>query len=565
VAVIATAGHVDHGKTSLVRALTGVDTDRLAEEKRRGLTIDLGFAHVDELSFVDVPGHVRFLRNMLAGVGGIDGCLLVVDAREGWMPQTEEHFEILRLLGVPCGVVAITKCDLVDPGTIDAVESLVRHRIAGSFLESATVVRTSIGDPTTITALRHQLDELPMRSASTGTRPRLWIDRAFASAGAGTIVTGTLLDAPLTRGDEVVVLPAGRRARVRGLQSRGNDIEVGLPGTRLAINLSGVGHDDVERGGQIVRPDEWWMADTFDAEIQVLPTLRHALTRRGNFLLYVGTEELPATIRLIGTEEIAPGSSGHARVFVSRALALAPHDRFIIRETGRDETVAGGIVIEIDPTTRMSKADPSSDVARLVERRGVVGTKEIFLRTGQVHDPTVDDVLFSAAMLTASRDELLAMVRGSGERGVDLSSLDDSRRQAARTLRPEDAVIENGRIYSPDKAPSQQLHSPILDALEASPFAPPDSKMFDRDELRRLVQTGRVVNLDGIHFAASALDGAHEAARRLLASQPTGFGASEFREALGTSRKYAIPLAEALDARGITRRRGDVRIAGPRL
>ena len=564
-AVIATAGHVDHGKTSLVRALTGVDTDRLAEEKRRGLTIDLGFAHVDELSFVDVPGHVRFLRNMLSGVGGIDGCLLVVDAREGWMPQTEEHFEILRLLGVPCGVVAITKCDLVDPGTIDAVESLVRHRIAGSFLESATVVRTSIGDPTTITALRHQLDELPMRSASTGTRPRLWIDRAFASAGAGTIVTGTLLDAPLTRGDEVVVLPAGRRARVRGLQSRGNDIEVGLPGTRLAINLSGVGHDDVERGGQIVRPDEWWMADTFDAEIQVLPTLRHALTRRGNFLLYVGTEELPATIRLIGTEEIAPGSSGHARVFVSRALALAPHDRFIVRETGRDETVAGGIVIEIDPTTRMSKADPSSDVARLVERRGVVGTKEIFLRTGQVHDPTVDDVLFSAAMLTASRDELLAMVRGSGERGVDLAGLDDSRRQAARTLRPEDAVIENGRIYSPDKAPSQQLHSPILDALEASPFAPPDSKMFDRDELRRLVQTGRVVNLDGIHFAALALDGAHEAARRLLASQPTGFGASEFREALGTSRKYAIPLAEALDARGITRRRGDVRIAGPRL
>ena len=564
-AVIATAGHVDHGKTSLIRALTGVDTDRLAEEKRRGLTIDLGFAHVDELSFIDVPGHVRFLRNMLAGVGGIDGCLLVVDAREGWMPQTEEHFDILRLLGVAHGVIAITKCDLVGSDTIDSVESLVRHRVDGSFLGDATIVRTSIGDPTTIAALRHQLDALPLRAASTGTRPRLWIDRAFASAGAGTIVTGTLLDATLARGDEVVVLPAGRRARVRGLQSRGHDIEVGRPGTRLAINLSGVGHDDVERGGQIVRPDEWWMADTFDAEIHVLPALRHALTRRGNFLLYVGTEELPATIRLIGAEEIAPGSSGHARVFVSKPLALAPHDRFVIRETGRDETVAGGIVIEIDPTTRMSKADPSSDVTRLVERRGIVGTKEIFLRTGQVHDPTVDDVLFSAAMLTAARDELLGMVRGAGERGVDLSSLDDSRRQAARTLRPADAVIENGRIYSPDKAPSQQLHSPILDALEASPFAPPDSKMFDRDELRRLVQTGRIVSLDGIHFAASALDGAHEAARRLLASQPTGFGASEFREALGTSRKYAIPLAEALDARGITRRRGDVRIAGPRL
>ena len=563
--VIATAGHVDHGKTSLVRALTGVDTDRLAEEKRRGLTIDLGFAHVDGLSFVDVPGHVRFLRNMLAGVGGIDGCLLVVDAREGWMPQTEEHFEILRLLGVPRGVIAITKCDLVDSATVDAVESLVRHRTEGSFLAGAVIVRTSIGDTASVSALRRELESLPPRSEATGTRPRMWIDRVFAAAGAGTIVTGTLLDAPLSRGDEVEVLPLGRRARVRGLQSRGNDVEVGQPGTRLAINLSGVGHDDVERGGQIVRPDEWWLADSFDAEVHVLPALRHALTRRGNFLLYVGTEELPATIRLIGSEEITPGTSGHARVFVSRPLALAPHDRFVLRETGRDETVAGGIVIEVDPTTRMSKADPTSDAARLVERRGVVGTKEIFLRTGRVLEPTVDDVLFSAAMLTAARDELLDLVRAAGERGVELSGLDDSRRQAARTLRPENAVIENGRLYSPDKAPSQQLHSPILDALEATPFAPPDTKTFDRDELRRLTQSGRVVNLDGIHFAASALDAAHDVARRLLAAQPAGFGASEFREALGTSRKYAIPLAEALDARGITRRRGDVRIAGPRL
>lgn len=563
--VIATAGHVDHGKTSLVRALTGVDTDRLDEEKRRGLTIDLGFAHVGDVSFIDVPGHIRFLRNMLAGVGGIDGCLLVVDAREGWMPQTEEHFEILRLLGVSRGVVAITKCDVADTATIDTVEDLVRHRIDDSFLAGCTIVRTSINDAESIERLRLALVALPGRSDTRGTRPRLWVDRVFAAAGAGTVVTGTLLDAPLRKGDEVEVLPQARRARVRGIQSRGVDVETGMPGTRVALNLSGVAHDEIERGSQIVRPDEWWVAESFDAELHVLPALLHPLSRRGNFLLYVGTAELPATIRLIGADDIASGGSGHARVFLARPLALAPHDRFVLRETGRDETVAGGIVIEVDPTTRMSKAEPTADVARQVERRGVVGTREIFLRTGETLEPTVDDVLFSAAMLTAARDELASMVLAAGERGVDLVALNDSHRQVARTLRPDVAVVENGRLYSPDRAPSQQLHSAVLDALESSPFAPPDPKTLDREELRRLVQAGRVVNLDGIYFAASSLDAAHDAARRLLTAQPAGFGASEFREALGTSRKFAIPLAEALDARGITRRRGDVRIAGPRL
>ena len=563
--VVATAGHVDHGKTSLVRALTGVDTDRLAEEKRRGLTIDLGFAHIDDLSFVDVPGHVRFLRNMLAGVGGIDACLFVIDAREGWMPQTEEHFEILRLLGAPAGVIAITKCDLVDETHVDEVEILVRHRCAGSFLDGAPIVRTSIHDTASIDELARLLRSIPPRTSANGTRPRMWIDRVFAAAGAGTIVTGTLLDATLTRGDEIEVVPGAMRARVRGLQTAGRDIESAAPGTRLAVNLAGVTHGDIERGHQLVKPDEWWLADTVDAKLHVLPGLRHALSRRGNFLLYVGTEELPATIRLIGTEELQPGASGHARVFLPRALALAPHDRFVLRETGRDETVAGGEVLEVDPTSRLSRARPTDDVETLIAQRGIVGTREVFLRTGQVHEPTVDDVIFSAAMLSAAHAELIDMVRVSGERGIDVSGLDDALRQAVKMLRPGVAVTENGRLYAPDKAPSQQLRSPTLDAFEAEPFAPPSSSGFDRDELRRLVQSGRLVTLDGIHFATSAIDRAHDIVRQLITTRPAGFSASEFRDALGTSRKFAIPLAEALDARGVTRRRGDVRIAGPRL
>jgi selenocysteine-specific elongation factor len=563
--VIATAGHVDHGKTSLVRALTGVDTDRLAEEKRRGLTIDLGFAHADDLSFVDVPGHVRFLRNMLAGVGGIDACLFVVDAREGWMPQTEEHFEILRLLGVPTGVVAITKCDLVDPTQVDEVEALIRYRCAGSFLDGAPVVRTSITDADSVDLLRRFLEAIPARSTMPTTRPRLWIDRVFAAPGAGTIVTGTLIDAPLGRGDEVEVTPGSMRARVRGLQTAGREVEVAPPGTRVAVNLAGVAHGDIERGHQIIKPDEWWLADTFDSTLHVLPGLRHALSRRGNFLLYVGTEELPATIRLIATEELQPGTSGHARVFLPRALALAPHDRFVLRETGRDETVAGGEIMEVDPTSRLSKAQPTTDVDALITRRGIVGTREVFLRTGQVHEPTVDDVIFSAAMLSAAHAELIDMVRTSGERGVDIAALGDALRQAVKMLRPGIAVVESGRLYAPDRAPSRLAHSPVLEAFEKQLVSPPDASGFDRDELRRLVQSGRLVAVGGIHFASSALDHAHDVVRRLLATKPDGFSASEFRDALGTSRKFAIPLAEALDARGITRRRGDVRIAGPRL
>ncbi|MBU6240645.1 MAG: selenocysteine-specific translation elongation factor [Acidobacteria bacterium] len=563
--VIATAGHVDHGKTSLVLALTGVDTDRLEEEKRRGVTIDLGFAHIDDLSFIDVPGHVKFLRNMLAGVGGIDASLFVIDAREGWMPQSEEHFEILRVLGVPRGVVAITKCDLVESESVDEVETLVRHRVAGSFLDGAPIIRTSIHDDTSIAVLREAVASLPSRSSGGGSRARLWIDRTFAAAGAGTIVTGTLLDAPLKKGDEVELVPGGRRAKVRGLQSRGLDVEVGRPGSRLAVNLTGVAHGDIERGHQVVHPDQWWYAATFDAELRVLPGLRHPLSRRGHFILYVGTEELPVTIRLIRTEEIAPGESGTARVFLPRALALAPHDRFILRETGRDETVAGGIVLEVDPASRISRAEPTADVADLIDRRGVVGTREVFLRTGEIHEPTVDDVIFSAARLSAAHGELVDLVRGSGDKGVEVSGLSEALRHAARMLRPESAVIENGRLYAPDRAPSTQVRSPLLDAFESSLFTPPDAGAFNRDELRRLTQAGRLVNLDGIHFSISAIDAAHAVARRLLATKPDGFSASEFREALGTSRKYAIPLIEALDARGVTRRRGDVRIAGPRI
>jgi len=364
VTVVATAGHVDHGKPSLVNALTGVNTDRLEEEQRRGLTIDLGFAHAVltssnsraiDVSFVDVPGHVKFLRNMLAGVGGIDACLFVIDAREGWMPQSEEHFQILRLLGIGAGLIALTKSDLVDASHLDAVESLVRSRVHGTFLEEAPIVRTSIHDRASVDALARLIADIVPRDRSATVRPRMWIDRSFAPTGVGAVVTGTLLDAPLYRGAEVVILPSGLTARVRGLQSRGHDVEIGLPGTRLAVNLSGVSHHDIGRGDQLVLPRQWHVTETVDVEVHVLPGLTHELTRRGNFLFYFGSDEISGTLRLIGSGAVQPGDTGKARLYLNRSIALAPHDRFVVRETGRDETVAGGVVLDVDPMCRRAR------------------------------------------------------------------------------------------------------------------------------------------------------------------------------------------------------------------
>ena len=568
--VIATAGHVDHGKTSLVLALTGVHTDRLAEEQRRGLTIDLGFAHSTlpsgrDISFIDVPGHIRFLRNMLAGVGGIDACLLVIDAREGWMPQTEEHFEILRLLGISTGVIAITKADLVGENEIDALRTLIAHRVENTFLSGLPIVPVSIHQPESLNMLREHLDSVVITSRAVSLRPRLWIDRVFSPTGIGTVVTGTLLDAQLQRGSEIEILPTSLRGRIRGMQCRGDEVSIGEPGTRLAINISGIAHYDIERGHQLVLPGHWLLSRTIDVELTVLPRLTHELTRRGNFLVYIGSDEIAATLRLINSTNAQPGERVKARLFFSHPVAVAPHDHFIVRETGRDETVAGGIVLDVDPITRISKADPSADINRLINERGVIRTNDLFLRTGRHFEPTVDDVIFSSAMLTSACSEVLHMLNASGRQGLELSELPDHLRQAAQTLGPTEVLTEQGRIYVPSHAPSQRTVDPLVLLFAAAKFAPPDPNGFDRPTLRRLVQEGHLINLDGIFFASTTLDAAHAIARELLTIQPSGFTASVFREALGTSRKFAIPLAEALDARGITRRREDIRIAGPRL
>ena len=339
--VIATAGHVDHGKSTLVLRLTGTDPDRWEEEKNRGLTIDLGFASMPlpsggELSFIDVPGHIRFIRNMLAGVGAVDACVFVVAATEGWKPQSEEHLRILSLLGIERGLVVLTKIDQVDDDLYALAELDVEEHVAGTFLEGAPVLGVSATEGTGIDELQTALDELvadlPERDAEAS--PRVWIDRAFAPAGAGTVVTGTIVGGSLSPGDELIVVPGEHNVRVRSLQNHHRQSERIEAGNRAAVNLTGVSHNDLGRGHVLVEAGRWHHSRIVDAELSVLESLDHTVSRRGAYLAYIGSAELPVQVRVLGTSGIEPGSAGAVRLYLSSTLPLLPGDRFVLRESG---------------------------------------------------------------------------------------------------------------------------------------------------------------------------------------------------------------------------------------
>ncbi len=585
--VVATAGHVDHGKSTLVLTLTGTDPDRWAEEKARGLTIDLGFAHAmlpsrAEISFIDVPGHVRFLKNMLAGVGGVDACLFVVAATEGWKPQSEEHLRILQLLGIKTGIVALTKVGLVDEEWEELARLDVADHVAGTFLEDAPIIGVDAPTGRGIDALKAALDVLVTNTptAQDRGRPRLWVDRVFAAKGAGTIVTGTLTGGSLALDDHVDILrthsvTAGLASvRVRGLQSHGKSVKSVGPGNRVAINLSGLAHEEVARGDSVVHHLRWHQCSRFDASLTVLDALDHPVSRRGAYVAYIGSGEHPVKVRILGTTALEPGSTGPVRIHLPVKLPLLPGDRFILRDNGREETVGGGIILDVEPRKPASKASPDNDPHRVVRERTILALDEYERLTGVVWDGPViaNKWAITEDELAARKTMLRSAVVAAGPRGLDIASLTETDRAVL------DALVEDGAEVGEDSiqldgvhavlrsAPDPLANHAFVRALEDAMFAPPDATGVDRAELRELIRKARVVESDGVYFSPLAIDRATDIVRDLLvATTNEGVTVAEVRDALGASRKHVLPLLAYLDATGRTRRRGDYRIAGPRM
>jgi selenocysteine-specific elongation factor len=594
VRTVATAGHVDHGKSSLVLALTGTDPDRFPEEKARGLTIDLGFAFTqlpsgEEVGFVDVPGHVRFIKNMLAGVGAVDVVMLVVAANEGWMPQSEEHLRIVELLGVRHGLVCLTKADLVDDDTLELARLELDDRLMGSALADAPVAVCDALSGRGVDAVRSGLDAVLAAAppAVDRGRPRLWVDRVFAARGAGTVVTGTLTGGALNVDDDVDVGSAARPARIRAIETAHRKLETAAPGTRVALNLAGVERRAVHRGDAVVRPGQWRMTDVVDVALE--PLTGNELGTRARLQCYVGSGEHAARLRMLDRER------RYGRVRLAGTVPLAPGDRLVLRDAGRGDTVGGAEVLEIAPVgrardaparlglplgPRLIAAHPWLPVDALGPWAGVGAAEAGALAddlTGSGVAVRVGEWLVDSDALATVRVAAAGRVRAHHERaplepGIELPALASALGVDAERLRAaldgaDELVVERGFVR--DTGHRVQVgESPearkLLDALEAAPFAPPEPASVGAEPglVRALARQGQVVEVDGIVFATSALDEGRRRVQSALRDRGT-VTVADVRDLLGSTRKFVLPILNRLDAEGVTRRRGDDRIPGP--
>jgi selenocysteine-specific elongation factor len=580
VPLIGTAGHVDHGKSTLIEALTGRDPDRWEEEKRRGLTIDLGFAWTtlgaEEVSFVDVPGHERYLKNMLAGIEPIDIALFVVAADEGWMPQSEEHLAVLDLLGIETGVVALTKVDAVDEETVELATIEVSEQIANTGLASAEIVPVSARTGFGINHLKRALSHLVTGVVVEGDRPRLWIDRAFSVSGAGTVVTGTLVEGPISVGDTVEILPAGTTTRVRALQSHETEIDAARPGRRIALNLSGIDRSDVPRGSMLGLPGHWHPTNRFTARLRVARYLDE-LPARGAFHLHFGSGAYPVMIKRREGEYVL--------LQLPTRLAMRSGDRFILREAGRKLVVAGGIVVDPSPGAPARaladalRIDPTADrdqvATDLLSVRGADHPARLAAHSGG--GQPLDAIQVDEIVVTRKRfDDLRQQVEKAvteyhtshplraGVPSATLSTLLD--------ISPDlvDRLVEESQVLSrtgPDVASSehrQELDAGMKERWEAAEIrlradlAVPnaDDLGLGPELLHLLVRMGKLVRVsDDLVFLPEQVDDIV----RHLQDLGSGFTVAEFRDHTGLSRKYAVPLLEWSDKRGLTLRRGDQR------
>ena len=604
---LGTAGHIDHGKTVLVEALTGVDTDRLPEERARGISIELGFAPLTlpsgrSLSVVDVPGHERFVRTMVAGATGIDLFLLVVAADDGVMPQTREHLNVLRALGVAQGVVAVTKTDLVDGEEVELASAEVADLLASAGYDGTRIVpvcaRAEAGIPELLEALDAVAASLAGR-AERGGEPRLHVDRAFTLKGIGTVVTGTLWAGAVGAGDEVAILPARRTARVRSVEVHGGRRERAGAGQRVALNLAGVDRRDVERGdvvagaGTTLRPTY-----LIDAAVELLPGSR-ALRRGARVHVHHGTRETPARLAPLEGDVLEPGGRSYAQLRLEQPLVPAVGDRFVLRQLAPPDTIGGGTVLDTAPRKHGAGRDQVERLrmlelggererlaARLAVARSGVGAEEadVELLERLVAEGTARRIgtrrplYFTPARADEAAQRLLRALdeRGSGRpvsRGAiaDAAGLTDL--AAAALL---EGLVEDGRVLArgPGYAPAAAERDPALDrvveALRADALEPraPAALATDLDLqpervrglLEELALDGRAIRIKpALYYHPEALQAVEEAVVSIC-EREGAVTIARLRDALGTSRKYSQALLEHFDARRLTRREGDVHV-----
>jgi selenocysteine-specific elongation factor len=625
--VLGTAGHIDHGKSSLIKALTGTDPDRLPEEKERGVTIELGFARLElpsgrTMGVVDVPGHERFVRQMVAGATGIDVVLLVVAADDGVMPQTREHLAIVDLLGIPKGVVAITKIDLVDDDWVAMVADDVAGLLAGTTIEGAPIVpvsaRTGQGLPELLAALDEVADEAQARQAALPMR--LPVDRVFTIAGAGTVVTGTLWSGTARRDDPVEVLPSGRSGRIRGVQVHSQVVEAAQAGQRVALNVAGLDKDEIARGDVVAAPGTLKVTDRFDGRFSYLGGNEKSFVTGSRVHVHHGTREVLGRVLLMDdVPELAPGQSALVQVRLEDALAPRYDDRFIVRSYSPMFTIGGGVVLDALPPRRthlrpgerellesLLAHDLSAAATGLLASRGIPMTSaEVAAALGVPRAGVADDL--NKADLTHLKvgsdtyfvtaeglDRLLATIEAELLRfhaenpkatGVAAGALRDlvDRRVAPKVF---DAVLEfaagrgavrltGGQVRHPQAAASALAEEdeaiekllPLLRAqglstgtvAELAEMAEVDPGVARR-ALAKLASSGQVVRLGpDLHFSAEAVEEAKRRIVEFLEFRGTML-AKDARDITGSSRKYIVPLLEYFDAQGVTKREGDARV-----
>ncbi|MDK3161663.1 selenocysteine-specific translation elongation factor [Kamptonema cortianum] len=616
--VLATAGHVDHGKSSLVKALTGTDPDRLAEEKARQMTIDLGFAALsvggETVGLVDVPGHRDFIGNMLSGVGGIDAALVVIAADEGIMPQTREHLSILSLLEVSHGIVILSKIDLIeDSEWLALVEAEIRDTLRHSTLAQAPIVRVSAalgtGLETLRTAIAALLSELPSRPSNL--IPRLPIDRVFTLRGFGTVVTGTLLGGDLPSGIEVQLEPRGLRARVRSLQSFHQVVPLAAAGSRAAVNLAGVSTNDVRRGDVLTLAGHSAATSLCDIQLTLLKEASRPIRHNTAVRVYTGTAALNARVRLLEADTLSPGQTGWAQLLLSEPAAIFDGDRFIVRFPSPPETIGGGKVLSAHPPRTWRRRDPK--VLAMFQNGSALTPEMRIARAAQGEIPVRAEIVLSRSGLQAEQfDAALALAVNSRlviafpEGLLNADSAAALLHRARILLRQfhtafplrlgmpreefgsrlnlrqptithlgaldEEVVIERGIVRMRDHAiqfstEQERAAQRLLDQMRVQPMSPPSygeaAALASEAVIRALLDLETLILLQpGLIFLRSSYEQAVAMVRRHIAVNGQ-ITAAECRDQLGTSRKIAIALLEYMDAQGITRRTGEVRVLGP--